>query len=130
MVIITHPFVIKNIVQGGTDGNTTDFLAFFFSECYPKHVWVLRSIVQQATDSWLLQSSDTVSLPSQFPAVLFQLWPKPYIHSNLHIADQTSQKETTIWIIEIPFQTDLDSRSLHYSLPWALPKPSKNMAFN
>lgn len=29
MVIITHLFVIKNIVQGGTDGKTTDFLAFF-----------------------------------------------------------------------------------------------------
>lgn len=29
MVLITPPSGTKNIVQGGTDGNTTDFLVFF-----------------------------------------------------------------------------------------------------
>lgn len=29
MVLITPPFVTRNIVQRGTDGNTTDFLVFF-----------------------------------------------------------------------------------------------------
>lgn len=29
MVLITPPFVTKNIDQGGTDGNTTDFLVFY-----------------------------------------------------------------------------------------------------
>lgn len=29
MVLITPPFITKNIDQGGTDGNTTDFLVFF-----------------------------------------------------------------------------------------------------
>lgn len=110
------------------------FLPFLFSEChYPLHVLTLRSIVQQATDSWLSQTSDTVSCEPSISVSQLFYYSFDQSHASIQtftLLIQTSQRETTIWIIGIPSQIDLDSRSLHYSSARTLPKPSKNTAFN